>query len=1066
MAVDFDPLGMIAELEQRDRDHARPAGPPMWGPHVEQPAFWQITGLARFWDGDVARKEGGGEVDFAQHLCDLLAGLHTPGRTVRYLLAGTPEGVGVYLGVSDEPATGADPLPVILRGLFPGIELAKQAQRHLGKPLHKRGLFAEVGMLTGIPTLKLIAKPQDGRGVTQQIERLLRGLAGQTWGYLVSAAAVPQPTALSLTVQGLQQVTQVSSLVKQQISRQSAQKERVDGHIQTTTSSAEQTNYEAKQCLELLEKNLERLQIGKAEGLWQVTVYYFGATPTARDQGGALLRAIFSGPDSTPEPVRVFARQTDPQMTDQDHAFTTLLNSREVGALCQLPREEFPGFALRDYARFDTDPPPGQPHDPVTLGRVLDGGQPVGHSYVMERRDLTKHGLIVGVTGAGKTTTVFSLLDQLYAQGKGTPFLVIEPAKTEYRLLLKAGGRFPDLRIYTLGDERSAPFRLNPFAFAIGDAQHRIHVQTHIDFLKAVFNAAFVLYAPMPYVLETCLHEIYTDKGWDLATGVNLRLPLAQQGSEADWPVFPTLSDLYHKVEEVVDRLGYEERIEMDVKAGLKARIGSLRLGGKGFMLDSAHSLPMADLLAHPTVLEMASIGNEDEKAFILGLLLTALYEHHIIQQQMAPAPTNDLVHLTVLEEAHRLLKNVPTEVDTESANTRGQAVETFTNMLSEIRAYGEGVLIAEQIPTKLAPDAIKNTNLKIVHRLLAGDDREVLAATMNMDDAQSRYLTTLRAGQAVLYAEGADHPYLLGMENFKARLAGARVVDADVQQLMAPVVRSPIYAPTPDFDQHFPPALVQLLAQQNIPLSLVRNRALQLIDTAEFQGGFDRFVLGIVEKPAQSAAAFGWLRRLAMQQWVDAAALRPTILYAVLVALEQHAERRGRLYRWAYHRTGNAYAPLRRALGHLAQEYPYVAADPTQAKQKIDQITARIEADLLAFGAAYRKLTAVNAPYNACQYCQTCCRYRHEAAQAAQRRDQRESFGQALETPDDVQMWQRIAQHCQEGAFQVVGVSKSDLPADAVICYALHAAQVMELSTKTQLKIVKNVAALVKSTP
>ena len=142
------------------------------------------------------------------------------------------------------------------------------------------------------------------------------------------------------------------------------------------------------------------------------------------------------------------------------------------------------------------------------------------------------------------------------------------------------------------------------------------------------------------------------------------------------------------------------------------------------------------------------------------------------------------------------------------------------------------------------------------------------------------------------------------------------------------------------------------------------------------------------------------------------------------------------------------------------------MAADPTQAKQKIDQITARIEADLLAFGAAYRKLTAVNAPYNACQYCQTCCRYRHEAAQAAQRRDQRESFGQALETPDDVQMWQRIAQHCQEGAFQVVGVSKSDLPADAVICYALHAAQVMELSTKTQLKIVKNVAALVKSTP
>lgn len=1063
MAISLDPLTLIHELEQRDRDHAQPSGPPMWGPHVEQPAFWQVTGLARFWDGDVARKEGGGEVDYAQHVCDLLAGLHAPGRTVRYLLTGTSDGVGVYLGVSDEPATGADPLPVMLRGLFPGIELAAHAQRHLGKPLHKRGLFAEVGILTGIPTLKLSAKPQAGRGVTQQIERLLRGLAGQTWGYLVCAAAVPQPTALMLATQGLQQTTQMSALVKQQISRQSAQKERIDGQIQTTTSSAEQTNYDAKHCLELLEKNLERLQIGKAEGLWQVTVYYFGATPVVRDQAGALLRAIFSGPDSTPEPIRALLRQTDPQLPDQDHAFATLLNSREVGALCQLPRAEFPGYALRDYARFDTDLPPGAQHDPVTLGRVLDGGQPVGHDYVIERRDLTRHGLIVGVTGAGKTTTIFSLLDQLYAQGKGAPFLVIEPAKTEYRLLLQAGGRFPNLRIYTLGDERNAPFRLNPFAFAIGDAQHRIHVQTHIDFLKAVFNAAFVLYTPMPYVLETCLHEIYTDKGWDLATGVNLRLPLAQQGSEADWPVFPTLTDLYHKVEEVVDRLGYDERIEMDVKAGLKVRIGSLRLGGKGFMLDCAHSLSMVDLLAHPTVLEMAAIGNEDEKAFILGLLLTGIYEHHIIQQQMAPAPSSDLVHLTVLEEAHRLLKNVPTEVDTESANTRGQAVETFTNMLSEIRAYGEGVLIAEQIPTKLAPDAIKNTNLKIVHRLLAGDDREVLSATMNMDEAQSRYLTTLRTGQAVIYAEGADHPYLLGMENFKARLAGARVTDADVQQVMAPVVRGPVYAPTPDFDQFFPPTLVQTLAQQHIPLSTVRNRALQLIETPEFQGAFDRYLLGIVEKPGQAAAAFGWLQRLALQQWVDTAALRPTILYTVLVALEQHAERRGRLYRWAYHRVGNAYAPLRRALAHLAQAYPYVAADPTQAQQAIAQIAAQIEADLLAFGASYRKLTTVNAPYNACQHCQTHCRYRHEAEQVAQRREQREGVSQVLETLDDVLMWQRLAEHCQESAFQVVGVSKVELPADAVICYALHAAQALELSTKMQLKIVKNVAALVK---
>ena len=82
MSNPLDPLVLIHELEQRDRDHARPAGPPMWGPHVEQPAFWQVTGLARFWEGDKEHKASG-EIDYAQHLCDLLAGLHTPGRPVR-----------------------------------------------------------------------------------------------------------------------------------------------------------------------------------------------------------------------------------------------------------------------------------------------------------------------------------------------------------------------------------------------------------------------------------------------------------------------------------------------------------------------------------------------------------------------------------------------------------------------------------------------------------------------------------------------------------------------------------------------------------------------------------------------------------------------------------------------------------------------------------------------------------------------------------------------------------------------------------------------------------------------
>jgi hypothetical protein len=223
-------------------------------------------------------------------------------------------------------------------------------------------------------------------------------------------------------------------------------------------------------------------------------------------------------------PIRTFIGSSEGGTSPAD-TFITPLTSSEVATLCQLPREEFPGYQVTDYARFDIDVPIPS-GEAVALGKVLDGGQATGSWFSIPRQDFAKHGLVVGVTGSGKTNTMFYLLDRLWNKGNGVPFLVIEPAKTEYRDLAPRPEFAGNLRIYTLGDERFAPFRINPFVFEIFDLNNRIHVQTHIDFLKSVFNAAFILYAPMPYVLETCLHEIYQDKGWDLTTGQNRRLPL------------------------------------------------------------------------------------------------------------------------------------------------------------------------------------------------------------------------------------------------------------------------------------------------------------------------------------------------------------------------------------------------------------------------------------------------------------------------------------------------------------------------------------------------------------
>ena len=190
----------------------------------------------------------------------------------------------------------------------------------------------------------------------------------------------------------------------------------------------------------------------------------------------------------------------------------------------------------------------------------------------------------------------------------------------------------------------------------------------------------------------------------------------------------------------------------MDVKAGLLARINQLRLGGgKGLMLASRRSVSDTVLFESPCVLELKQIVSDDEKAFLIGLLLIRLYEYHESRSRRAAG----LVHLTLIEEAHRLLRNVSSEQGSDiTANPKGQAIEVFANILSEIRAFGEGILVAEQIPAKLTPDVVKNTEFKLIHRLVSPDDRELVGRAVNITEAQIRNLANMGTGEAVAWTE------------------------------------------------------------------------------------------------------------------------------------------------------------------------------------------------------------------------------------------------------------------------------------------------------------------------
>lgn len=639
---------------------------------------------------------------------DFVGGLFGQGCCWAFFLRGLPSEIQCWFatdpGIVDRPS-----LESLLRSSFADVRFA--TEQFDARSLES---LRYAVVVTGPPSLR--SQPED-QVRSEQLEKLCRGLFGANWLYLV-AASPHDPAEVTRSI------NEISEKVRD-----------ARANYLLKASPIDEENRTAQRYVDLLEAKLKRFERGRISGMWDVRCAFFTDQPALLARSRHILQAAFGGEDSLPDPIRV--RPCTPQAYHDPRRDP--LTTGEVAALTRVPREDFPGFELVEYARFGVEPSRSAMSEQVKIGEITDRGTKTGNWLSVSREDLTRHGLVVGITGSGKTNSCFWLLDQVWDGGKGVPFLVVESAKSEYRAL--AGEqRFRGLRVFTVGDDTVSPLRLNPFEVPQG-----ILVQTHIDYLKSLFSAAFVLYPPMPYVLEQSIQEIFEDRGWDIARNRNSR------GIESKRS-FPILSDLAAKIPIVVDRMGYEQRIAMDVKAGLLARINQLRLGGgKGLMLGTRRSVGDSVLFESPCVLELKQIVSDDEKAFIIGLLLIRLYEHHEGRQR----PAMGLVHLTLIEEAHRLLRNVSTEQGSDvSANPKGRAIEVFANILSEIRAFGEGILVAEQIPVKLTPDVVKNSGLKLIHRLVSPDDRELLGQAVNLTDAQIRHLATLETGEAVAWTE------------------------------------------------------------------------------------------------------------------------------------------------------------------------------------------------------------------------------------------------------------------------------------------------------------------------
>ncbi len=546
----------------------------------------------------------------------------------------------------------------------------------------------------------------------------------------------------------------------------------VADRLRTVQSRADSSPEYAVEARRLRRRHRE-LARAPVTGLWRVHLLAGGASPEAarRIAGLVCASADLEGLPYALVPAGA-AADTGPLPEVLEHAPPSLPGPARspftagpelLAALTRPPAREMPGlrFALRpafDVTAENTaghlgDGTDAMPRPGLALGQILDGGRRAAGRLTVPYESLNRHTFVCGATGSGKSQTVRALLEQATAQG--LPWLVVEPTKAEYRLMAaRLAGTAEVVRIRP-GLAGQLPAGINPLEPAPGPDGARFPLQTHADLVRALFLAAFDADDPFPQVLNAALTRCYEDLGWDLALG-EPAVPGAR-------PRYPTLEDLQRTADQVVSDIGYGREITDNVRGFVRVRLAALRTGTTGRFLADGHPIDFARLLRHNTVVEIEDVGDDMDKAFLMGTVLIRLVEHLRLVHG-GTADVTGLRHLTVFEEAHRLLRRSATR------GPAAHAVEMIAGLLAEIRAYGEGLIIAEQIPAKLVDDVVKNTAVKIVHRLPAADDRALVGATMNLTDEQSQYLVTLPPGEAAVFTDGMDFPLLVRMPDGTAQ--------------------------------------------------------------------------------------------------------------------------------------------------------------------------------------------------------------------------------------------------------------------------------------------------------
>ncbi len=526
------------------------------------------------------------------------------------------------------------------------------------------------------------------------------------------------------------------------------------------TSSFE--NKTVADMLLLVDEALKRTDEFDSYGMWNVGGYFISDDMSASEIAASNYRSLMNGENSGREVSAInswrsdfrnfeylttyLARFIHPQFVYGGNLHTsaaTSVSGKELGLHLGLPRATVPGLPVIEHAEFGKEVNSYQliskrqsvrPEDKITLGKVFDLGQVTKKTVELDNRSLNMHTFITGSTGSGKSNTVYQILMELH-QDK-IPFLVVEPAKGEYKDVF---GNFPDVNVFSTNPSIAPLIKLNPFKFP-----ESIHVLEHVDGLVEIFSVCWPMYDAMPAFFKDAILRSYEMVGWDLGSS----------NFDGETPEYPDFEILSTQLGYLIENSGYHSDIKSNYKGALLTRVKSLTIGLNKFIFTNDQT-PYEKLFDQNCILDISRVRSSETKALIMGLAVYILNEYRVDKKSES---NRGLRHVTVLEEAHNLLKNTS---QGSSSELVGKSVEMLTNTIAEIRTYGEGFIIVDQSPSSVDIAAIKNTNTKIVLRTPEANDREAVGRSIGLTEDQVNEIAKLPSGVAVVYQNDWISPVL-----------------------------------------------------------------------------------------------------------------------------------------------------------------------------------------------------------------------------------------------------------------------------------------------------------------